>query len=289
MFKKSKISKNKINSIKLDEEDKDINLHDDINIEICDKNDKINESDKDKDKSILDQNLSEKTLHINQSNIDIDKIKSEIDKKYKKSHKGISVRSFEKEDKIILQFKKDDKKESTVKKNFVSEILLKEAKNPDEKQKLLGIKREEVDRIKEEKKKGLIEMHKELFSLPKFLEAQPMTKSDHVDNLLKLSTAGLIEVPLPLEQKMKTNEETDNNDKKEVIVFDHKLAEELDYLKVLKKIGPSYAKGYKNDLSHKKIIKLNNVFENVFGENSRKKKLMREKIIMENRKMEGNM
>jgi hypothetical protein len=284
MFKKSKITKNKINSIRFEEDDNELNLHDDLKLENSVKNNKINESDS----NIIDQNLNEKNSQINQSNIDIDKIKSEIDKKYKKSNRGISVKSFEKEDKVILQFKKEDKKESTVKKNFVSEILLKEAKNPDEKQKLLGIKREDLDRMKEEKKKGLIEMHKELFSLPKFLEAQPMTKNDHVENLLKLSTAGLIEVPLPLEQKMKTIEETDN-DKKEVIVFDHKLAEELDYLKVLKKIGPSYAKGYKNDLSHKKIVKLNNVFENVFGENSRKKKLMREKVIMENRKMEGDL
>ena len=59
------------------------------------------------------------------------------------------------------------------------------------------------------------------------------------------------------------------------------------YLKVLKKIGPSYAKGYKSDLSQKKISKLNNVFENVFvGENSRKRKLLREKIISDNRKIE---
>ena len=125
-------------------------------------------------------------------------------------------------------------------------------------------------------------MKKELFSLPKYLEAHPTTKNDHVENLLKLSTAGLIEVPLNLEQKLKEESENDKNDK-----MDNRLAEELDYLKVLKKIGPSYAKGYKSDISHKKLTKLNSVFENVFvAENSRKRKLFNEKVVAENRKME---
>ena len=268
MFKKSRVNKNKI--FRREENDNDLSIH-----EECEEG----------------GNLREENIEVkikDDSRINLDRIKSEIDKKYKKSTRGITMKAFEKEDKLFLPFKKEEKKESTVKKVFVSEILLKEAKNPDEKQKLLGIKREEVDRIKEEKKKGLVEMHKELFSLPKYLEAQPMTKNDHVENLLRLSTAGLIEVPLPLEQKMKNNEDNDN-EKKDSHVFDKQLAEELDYLKVLRKIGPSYAKGYKSDLSHKKRTKLNNVFENVFiGENSRKKKLLREKVIMENRKIEGD-
>jgi hypothetical protein len=93
-------------------------------------------------------------------------------------------------------------------------------------------------------------------------------------------------VPLPLEQKLKNIQETENI-KKQTMMIDNRLAEELDYLKVLKKLGPSYAKGYKSDLSHKKMTKLNNVFENVFvGENSRKKKLLREKVISENRRIE---
>ena len=130
-------------------------------------------------------------------------------------------------------------------------------------------------------------MQKELFSLPKYLEAHPVTKNDHVENLLKLSTAGLIEVSLSLEQQIKTVEDSENEKKK--TSMDNKLVEELDYLKVLKKLGPSYAKGYKSDISHKKLSKLNNVFENVFvAENSRKRKLFREKVILENRKIEGN-
>ena len=70
-------------------------------------------------------------------------------------------------------------------------------------------------------------------------------------------------------------------------IMDNKLEEELDYLKVLKKLGPSYARGYKNDLSHKTMTQLNNVFENVFvNPNSRKRKFMKEKMISDNRNME---
>jgi hypothetical protein len=72
-------------------------------------------------------------------------------------------------------------------------------------------------------------------------------------------------------------------------IIDKRLAEELDYLKVLKKLGPSYAKGYKNDLSHKKLTKLNNVFENVFVNlNGRKRKLLKEKMILDNRMLESS-
>ncbi len=104
--------------------------------------------------------------------------------------------------------------------------------------------------------------------------------------MVKLSTAGLIEVPLSLEQKLKEVEES-NTDKG---LIDYRLEEEMDYLKVLKKIGPSYAKGYKSDMSSKKLSKLNSVFENVFvPENSRKRKLHRERVITENRKLEDEL
>ena len=60
-------------------------------------------------------------------------------------------------------------------------------------------------------------------------------------------------------------------------MIDNKLAEELDYLNVLKKLGPSYARGYKSDLSFKKLTQLNHVFEDVFlNRNGRKNKLKRE-------------
>jgi hypothetical protein len=221
------------------------------------------------------------------SEFNIDLIKSEIDKKYKKLSRGIQIKEGDKEDKIYLPFKKEETRESSIKKIFVSESQIKEARNPEEKKKLLGVKREELDRIKEQKKKGLIEMQKELFTLPENLQVQPMTKNDHVENLIKLSAAGLIEVPLPLEDKLKNIEDTENVKKQ---MIDNRLADELNYLKVLKKIQPSYSKSYKSDISSKKLAKLNNVFENVFvPEKSRRKKLARERLIQENRKIEeGN-
>jgi len=248
---------------------------------------KTRPSNTDKDSYLLNLNEDSKTGNTDtniKSEFNIDLIKSEIDKKYKKASRGIQIKELDKEDKIYLPFKKEETRESSVKKIFVSESQIKEARNPEEKKKLLGVKREELDRIKEQKKKGLIEMQKELFTLPENLQVQPMTKNDHVENLIKLSAAGLIEVPLPLEDKLKNIEETENVKKQ---MIDNRLAEELNYLKVLKKIQPTYSKSYKSDISSKKLAKLNNVFENVFvPEKSRRKKLARERLIQENRKIE---
>lgn len=268
MFKKVKVNKNKyVRRVEdLDQDEKN----------------KINENVINTNQNNLNLSLNEEKETNTLNNIK--NIKSEINKKFQKNiTKGTLIKQIPKEEIVPIPIKKEETRESSIKKVFISESQLKEAKNPEEKKKLLGVKREEVDRLKEEQRKGLTEMHKELYQLPDNLKFQSVTKDDHVENLIKLSTAGLIEVPLPLESKFWNNEESDSN-KKQV---DFKLEEELDYLKVLKKLGPSYAKGYKSDLSHKKIQQLNNVFENVFcGENSRRRKLLKEKVIMENRKLE---
>jgi hypothetical protein len=258
MFRKQKYSKEKIKLIYLDKPELQLNEED--------------------DPSKVFEDINKEQI----TKINVDQIKKQIDQKIRKINKGISTSNIN--EKIILPFKKEENRESTVKKLFISETSLQEAKNPDEKKKLLGVKREEVDRIKEEKKKGLIEFQKTLFSLPEHLEAHPVTKNDYVENLIKLSTAGLIEVPIPLEHKLKCLEEKQNG--KDSLI-DNKLAEELDYLSVLQKMGPSYARGYKSDLSKKQLIELDKIFENVFtSENSRKRKLLKDKKVYENRKLE---
>jgi hypothetical protein len=91
-------------------------------------------------------------------------------------------------------------------------------------------------------------------------------------------------VPITLEQKLKNIEDTEFLKKKSM---DNKLEEELDYLKVLKKLGPSYARGYKNDLSHKTMTQLSSVFENVFtNPNGRKRKFIKERMVSDNRTLE---
>jgi hypothetical protein len=274
MFRKVNVNKTKINSSRFTEDPEADRL-------------KTLQIGREKDSYILNLKEDSKTVNTDkkiESEFNIDLIKSEIDKKYKKQSRGIRIKELDKDEKIYLPFKKEETRESSIKKIFVSESQIKEARNPEEKKKLLGVKREELDKIKEEKKKGLIEMQKELFTLPENLQVQPMTKNDHVENLIKLSAAGLIEVPLPLEDKLKNIEETENVKKQ---MIDNRLAEELNYLKVLKKIQPSYSKSYKSDISNKKLAKLNDVFENVFvPEKSRRKKLARERLIQENRRIE---
>lgn len=211
------------------------------------------------------------------------KIKETIDKRSQKpKRRGTLIKPLEK---VLTSFNKtEDNSDPGIKKIFISEHDLKNTTNPEELKKLMGINKEEIDREKKLKIQKILDHQKDLFTLPDDLRVTPETKNDYVDNLIKLSAAGLIEVPLSLENKLKNIEETEIMKKQ---IIDKRLAEELDYLKVLKKLGPSYAKGYKNDLSRKKLTKLNNVFGNVFVNlNGRKRKLLKEKMIIDNRLME---
>jgi len=250
------------------EQDKEINLS--LN------SDKIKDiSSKDKNNKIDD---SEENYYDK-----IQKIKETIDKKTQKpKRRGIVIKPLER---FVTTFHKQNENDDVgIKKIFISENDLKNTKNPEELKKLVGVKKEEIDKEKKNKLQKILDHQKDLFTLPDDLRVVPETKNDYVDNLIKLSAAGLIEVPLSLENKLKNIEETEIMKKQ---IIDKRLVEELDYLKVLKKLGPSYAKGYKNDLSHKKLTKLNNVFENVFVNlNGRKRKLLKEKMILDNRMLE---
>lgn len=227
-----------------------------------------------------DNNIQNEPLDYNDQ---IKRIKADIDKKSQKpKRRGTLIKPLEK---VLTTFNKsEENSDPGIKKIFISENDLKNTKNPEELKKLMGINKEEIDKEKKSKMQKILDHQKDLFTLPDDLRVIPETKNDYVDNLIKLSAAGLIEVPLSLENKLKNIEETEIMKKQ---IIDKRLAEELDYLKVLKKLGPSYAKGYKNDLSRKKLTKLNNVFENVFVNlNGRKRKLLKEKMILDNRMIE---
>lgn len=227
-----------------------------------------------------DNNIQNESLDYSDQ---IKRIKAEIDKKSQKvKRRGILIKPLEK---VLTTFNKsEENSDPGIKKIFISENDLKNTKNPEELKKLMGINKQEIDKEKKSKLQKILDHQKDLFTLPDDLRVTPETKNDYVDNLIKLSAAGLIEVPLSLENKLKNIEETEIMKKQ---IIDKRLVEELDYLKVLKKLGPSYAKGYKNDLSRKKLTKLNNVFENVFVNlNGRKRKLLKEKMILDNRMIE---
>lgn len=258
MFNKSKVNKKKILSQNIEDQE-------DIN----------------KTLPLKEEGDNEPIENINTMLDKIKTIKSEINEKGKKPRsKGIVFKHME--DGKQKEPQKEEARESSIKKQFFSEAVLQQATDPEERKKLLGVKREEIEQIKEDRKQKVFEMQKELYTLPEHLKAVPQTKSDYVQNLMKLSSAGLIDVPLPLAQRLRSLEEAaKSTNKKEVM--DNKLAEELDYLSVLKKLGPSYAKGYKSDLSHKTVAKLSHVFENVFTDpNSRKRKMNKEKADMKN-------
>lgn len=213
----------------------------------------------------------------------ISKIKSEINKKNeKKKMRGTAIKPLEL---VMTSYYKEEEADRGIKKIFIAENDFNKTMTNEDYKKLVGVKKEEIDLEKENKRKKIIEHQKDLFTLPQDLRVTQQTQNDYVENLIRLSAAGLIEVPLSLENKLKNIEETEVMKKQ---IIDKKLADELDYLKVLKKLGPSYARGYKSDLSHKKLTKLNNVFENVFVNlNGRKRKLLKEKMTLDNRSLES--
>lgn len=131
-----------------------------------------------------------------EENSDILKIKSEIDNKLKKPRtKGMII---SKNDHKIESNSRDDNKSNSVKKVFLSESLIENAKSPEELKKILGTNREEMQKIQLEKRKKLIEFQKDMFSLPETLNVIKENNDDHVDNIVKLSAAGISFVYLRL-------------------------------------------------------------------------------------------
>lgn len=287
MFKKSKFKKNSEN--KQDstnntnkEREKDLKTFIDAEFEDNDPIVIINEN---KNKSKIDSNEKNE----NNTNTDNKEINSFNNRLTNFKQKGIKFDIPNNPKQVQNQntnqsITKPEENSSSIKKIFLSEALLEQAKSPEELRTLLGHNQEDIEKKKELNRSQVIEMQRELYRLPKNLKPVEDSIEDHVDNLIKLAAAGMIEVPLPLEQKLKNVEETETLKKH---IIDNKLAEEIDYLKVLKKLGPSYAKGYKSDIGHKRRTQLNFTFENVFDNpNSRKRKLNNERNQVENQRIE---
>lgn len=117
------------------------------------------------------------------------KIKSEIDNKLKRPKpKGMVI---SKNDHKAENNSRDDNKNHSVKKVFLSESLIENAKSPEELKKILGTNREEIIKIQIEKRKKLVEFQKDMFSLPETLNVVKANNDDHVDNIVKLSAAGI--------------------------------------------------------------------------------------------------
>lgn len=134
---------------------------------------------------------------------DIEEIRNKIQAKKKKVQRGITIKP------IIVDIPKkedfdlpiEEQTENNIKKVFIPETKIKEQANQ-----FLGVKRENEEKIKEQGRIGLLKMQKEIYTLPENLKPQITTQDDYVENLIKLSTAGIIDVPIPLESKMKNEE-----------------------------------------------------------------------------------
>ena len=118
----------------------------------------------------------------------IEKIKTEIESRLNKpKQKGMVI---SKNDLRVETNTRDDNKNNSVKKVFLSESVIENAKSPEELKKILGTNREEIYKIQIEKRKKLREFQRDMFTLPETLNVIKENNDDHVDNIVKLSAAG---------------------------------------------------------------------------------------------------
>lgn len=205
---------------------------------------------------------SEKNKEIddNDKKVDIVQIRNKIDEKQKKVSNGITIKPIISEipKKEEYEIPIEEQTENNIKKIFIPETKIKEQTNN-----FLGIKREKEEKMKEQGRLGLLKMQKEIYTLPEHLKPQIITQDDYVENLIKLSTAGIIDVPIPLENKMK-NEEI-------------KIIPKNDFL--LKSDSLKSSQPINNTINEK----FGNVFLNQRG---RKMKFIKEREKIENQKIE---
>lgn len=201
--------------------------------------------------------------------LDIASLRQKIQNQKRKPLGGIQIKQIKTmvPQKSEYDSKGEEKNEIKIKKVFIPEAKIKERTND-----FLGIKREKEERIKEQGRIGLIQMQKEIYSLPENLKTNSATQDDYVENLLKLSSAGIIDVPVSLEEKIKS-ESTSSKTK-----IDLNLIDNLFLLK----------DDIKSSNSNNSAKTLTENFGNVFlNQQGRKMKFIREKEKNENKKVEG--
>lgn len=179
------------------------------------------------------------------------------------------------------------KNNESFKKEFISEKILLEAKSKEELDKIYGKEKENYQILKEQKKHQIDEYIKEkLFSIPDNLKIEEIKVEDSVEHLLKLSQTGLVEVPLPIEDRLKTLKATEEEFKNKSLL-DFKVVEEVDLLKNFHTGGSSFSQGLDNELNFRKQQKVDMTFKDVFSSfNGRKRRLLKDENQIKNKLLE---
>lgn len=176
---------------------------------------------------------------------------------------------------------------SAIHRVFLPEDLLKNSKDKDQINTIYENPSQEAEKIKRNRKSQIDEFLKqELYTLPENLKPRQREGEDYVDNLLKMSQKGLVEVNLPIEQRLRAFENTEKeyisknihleDDMQEYVLKEDRKGEVIDYKK------HNNSKNQRQN-EYKKIF--NEVFMNF---NGRKRKLQKEELIKENRKIESD-
>lgn len=187
--------------------------------------------------------------------------------------KGITITSITSTPPSIELFPSQNQINSNNNNNINNEVNITRVFIPENKIKslnndYLGVKREKEEKKKEKGREGLLQMQNEIYKLPDNLQPKIITQDDYVEKLIKFSTAGIIDVPLPLEQKIKTEVKINELIKKDPFLnyddINNNKANEKSAMLINKKFG----KVFLNPQGRKmKFIKQREQIENQNNEN----------------------
>ena len=166
--------------------------------------------------------------------INLDEIKQNIEKKKTKHKNGLEIKQIpiKTNEKLFIELAKNKKieKETELTNTFISEKNVEKLKKD-----ILGKKREKDELKKENYKEGIEIIKKEIYTMPEHLIVETKAEELFMKHLLKLSSAGIIDIPGALRDSFCLNKE-------------QRKKKENDFLKIYSRI-----EAFENDKDEKEI------------------------------------
>lgn len=178
-----------------------------------------------------------------------------------------SILTFKELSKKLINEKEEAEKNNYKKKEFLPESVLKQAKTKEDLNIIYGVEKKDYEIKKEKRQKEIEKFLKEnIYTLPDNLIPNTNdinnTNIDSVDNLIKLSKHGLVEVPLSIEDRIKNIKATEEEFKNKILL-DNKIIYKIDILKDIHSKGTKLSNDVNNEISYKTKQSIDSVFKNV--------------------------
>ena len=195
--------------------------------------------------------------------INLDEIKQNIEKKKSIQRNGLEIKQSPKKttnEKILIELAKNKKleKETELTNTFISEKNVEKLKKD-----ILGKKREKDELKKENYKEGIEIIKKEIYTMPEHLIVETKSEDLFMKHLLKLSSAGIIDIPGALRDSFCLNKE-------------QRKKKENDFLKIYSRIEAFENEKDEKEIEEEKEKQITELFgDGFFPKNNRKAKFER--------------